>query len=173
MEGFAAQKTFGGRVKGLTASCVVFDNTVAIGTGGIGPLQDRKDAATRRLQAAALSVRQPAQHLMVNFSHAQRAGNQPQDNAAYAALFKRADRLFAAAVADLQPAISTTRWGLPPWPSTAGGLTRRALCRVLPEPQPIDPDVPILRVSSADGGEGRAVRIRVSPVDDERLPGGA
>lgn len=157
MEGFAARKKPSeGVSKGLTASCVVFDNTVTrLALVALDLCKIGKTPQLADLQAAAQQSGIPPQHLMVNFSHTHSGPEiNHKDNAAYAALFKaRTDRLFAAAVADLQPAILDYTVG-----SSTMAVNRRRVdekgryAGFLPEPRkPIDPDVPILRVSSADG----------------------
>jgi hypothetical protein len=92
---------------------------------------------------------------MVNCSHTHSGPNAThRDNAAYAAQFKtRTDALFAAAAADLQPALLDFAVG-----SSTMAINRRRLndkgqyAGMLPEPRKqIDPDVPILRISSPDG----------------------
>ncbi len=141
--------------KPITASCVVFDNTVtrvafvAFDLCYVGTIQ------LDDLRAAARQVKIPPQHLMVNFSHTHSGPNvTAPTNAAYAARFKAlTDPLFAAAVADLQPALLDYTVG-----SSVMAVNRRRMnekrhfADMLPEPRKaIDPDVPILRVSAADG----------------------
>jgi hypothetical protein len=141
--------------KSITASCVVFDNTftrvalVAFDLCYIGPTQ------LGDLRAAAQKAKIPPQHLMVNFSHTHSGPNVTTPaNAAYAERFKSlTDPLFAAAVADLQPALLDYTVG-----SSLLAISRRRLnekrhlAEMMPEPRkPIDPDVPILRVTSPEG----------------------
>jgi hypothetical protein len=141
--------------KPITASCVVFDNgvtrlaLVALDLCYIGKTQ------LDDLRAAAQRAKIPPQHLMVNFSHTHSGPNVgDKNNAAYAARFKSlTDALFAKAVADLQPALLDYTAG-----SSTMAMNRRRLndkgqyAGMLPEPRKaIDPDVPILRVSAADG----------------------
>ena len=157
MEGFAARKKPSeGVYKSLTASCVVFDNTVtrlalvALDLCKIGQTPQLVD-----LRAAAQRAVIPPQHLMVNCSHRHSGpAIANKDNAAFAARFKtRTDALFAAATGDLQPAILHHAVG-----SCTMAVNRRRLdehgryAGFQPEPRkPIDPYVPILRISSPDG----------------------
>ncbi|MBI3945282.1 MAG: hypothetical protein HY321_05140 [Armatimonadetes bacterium] len=147
-----------GVARKLLAQCAVFDNgqtrvaLVSLDLGRIGYAQ------LRRLRAAAEAASIPQQHLMVNVSHTHFA---PYDedrvpgvrNGEYGALLAERTRgLFAAAVADLQPALLDFAVG-----SCVMGMNRRYLkpdgtYRGGPEPRkPIDPDVPVLRVLDAQG----------------------
>jgi hypothetical protein len=141
--------------KPLTASCVVFDNTVtrvafvAFDLCYIGKTQ------LDDLRAAAQKAKIPPQHLMVNFSHTHSGPNVTTPaNAAYAERFKSlTDPMFATAVADLQPALLDYTVG-----SSLLAVSRRRfdekrhVVDMMPDPhKPIDPDVPILRVTSAEG----------------------
>jgi neutral ceramidase len=156
MAGFGfRKKPSEGVGKPITASCVVFDNSVtrvamvAIDLCYIGKTQ------LDDLRAAAQKSKIPPQHLMVNFSHTHSGPNVgAASNAVYAALFKtRTDPLFAAAVANLQPALLDYTVG-----SSTMAINRRRLddkghyAGMLPEPRKaMDPDVPILRISAPDG----------------------
>ena len=156
MAGFGfRKKPSEGVGKPIAASCVVFDNTVtrvamlAFDLCYVGKTQ------LDDLRAAAQKAKIPPQHLMVNFSHTHSGPNvTSKDNAAYAALFKtRSEGLFAAAVADLQPALLDYAVGSSTMAVNRRRLNeKRHLAEMLPEPRKaIDPDVPILRVSSPDG----------------------
>jgi len=156
MAGFAARKKPSeGIYNRLTATCLVFDNGhTRVGFLAVD-LCKIYESQLDDLRAAAQKARIPPQHLMVNASHTH-CGPQlgHKHNAAYAALFKaRTNPLFAAAVADLQPAVLHYTVG-----SCTMGINRRQLnakgkcIGMRPEPRkPIDPDVPILRISSPDG----------------------
>ncbi|MBI3945278.1 MAG: hypothetical protein HY321_05120 [Armatimonadetes bacterium] len=147
-----------GVARKLLAECAVFDNgqtrvaLVALDLCNLGYRQ------LLGLRAAAEAAGIPQQHLMVNVSHTHFGPRieepQPgQRNSEYAALFTDRTRgLFAAAVADLQPAVLDYTVG-----SCAMGMNRRQLrpdgtYRGGPEPRKaIDPDVPVLRVLNAEG----------------------
>jgi hypothetical protein len=157
MDGFGfRKKPSEGVCQPLGASCVVFDNEVtrlafvALDLCRIGETPQLAD-----LKAAAQKAGIPPQHLMVNCSHTHSGpAINHKDSAAYTALFKRrTDALFAAATADLQPAVLHYTVG-----SSTMGVNRRRVdekgryAGFLPEPRkPIDPDVPILRISSPEG----------------------
>jgi hypothetical protein len=157
MAGFGfRKKPSEGVCKPLTASCLVFDNTVtrlafvALDVCSIGETPQLVD-----LRAAAQKAGIPPQNLMVNCSHTHSGpAINHKDSAAYAALFKkRTDALFAAAVANLQPAVLLYALG-----SSTMAVNRRRLddkghyAGMRPEPRKsIDPDVPILRISSPEG----------------------
>ena len=137
----------------LIASCVVFDNTVTrVAMMTFDLCYIGKKTVFADLQAAAQGAKIPPQHLMVNCSHTH-SGPSSYDEG-YMALFKtRAAALFAAAAADLQPAILDYTVG-----SSTMAVNRRRFdakghyVGMLPEPRKsIDPDVPILRVSALDG----------------------
>jgi len=157
MEGFAARKKPSeGVCKPLTSTCVVFDNTVTrLAFVALDLCQIPEEPQLVDLRAAAQASGIPAQNLMVNFSHTH-SGPQlwHKENTAYVALFKaRTDPLFAAAVADLQPALLDYAVG-----SSTMAVNRRRLGKDGPyagwgaEPRkPMDPDVPISRVSAPDG----------------------
>jgi hypothetical protein len=141
--------------KPIAASCVVFDNTVtrvafvAFDLCYIGKTQ------LDDLRAAAQKAKIPPQQLMVNFSHTHSGPNVTTPaNAAYAERFKSlTDALFAQAAADLQPALLDYTVGSSTMAVSRRRLNeKRHLAEMLPEPRkPIDPDVPILRVTSPEG----------------------
>lgn len=157
MDGFGfRKKPSEGVCKALCASCVVFDNTATrLAFVALDLCQIRQTPQLADLRAAAQKAGIPPQHLMVNCSHTHSGpAISHKDNASYASLFKtRTEALFAAAVADLKPAILDYAVG-----SSTMAVNRRRLddkghyCGFQPEPRKaIDPDVPILRISSAKG----------------------
>ena len=156
MAGFASRKKPSeGVYRGLTATCVVFDNGVTRLAFVAVDLCKIYERQLEDLRAAAQEAGIPPQHVMINASHTHcgpHLGH--KSNAAYAALFKaRTTPLFAEAAADLRPAILDYTVG-----SCTMAINRRQLnaagkCTGMrPEPRkPIDPDVPILRVLSPEG----------------------
>jgi len=161
MAGFAARKEPSkGVYRDLKATCVVFDNGAVRLAFVALDLCKILEPQLADLRAAAEKAGVPPQHLMINCSHTHYG---PQighkDNQDYAALFEaRTEPLFEAAVAHLEPAALDYAVG-----SCTMGINRRQLgpegkvTGMRPDPRkPIDPDVPILRVLSAEG-EVRAV----------------
>ena len=156
MAGFAARKKLSeGVYKELTATCVVFDNSVTRLAFVAFDLCKILTPQLEDLRAAAQKEGIPPQHVMINCSHTHYGPQlRHKHNKAYDALFKaRTDPLFAAAVADLKPAALDYTVG-----SCTLGVNRRQLnaagkcIGMRPEPRKqIDPDVPILRVLSPDG----------------------
>ncbi|MBI3945653.1 MAG: hypothetical protein HY321_07030 [Armatimonadetes bacterium] len=156
LRGFAGRdnvKPSEGIAQRLLAQCALFDNgetRVALVTFDLcGISYDQ----LLRLRAAAQAAGIPQQHLMVNVSHTHFGprlgdGGHAQQNGEYEALLaERAQALFAAAAANLQPALLDFTVG-----SCTMGCSRRRLdeegkANWGPEPRkPIDLDVPVLRV---------------------------
>jgi hypothetical protein len=165
MRGFAARKKASDGVhRNIQAQCMVFDNghtRVALVALDLCALSYHQ---LRKLREAAESCGIPQQHLMVNCSHSHYGPHmgsvEPHnENLEHDTLFtERTQPLFAAAVADLQPAVLDYTVG-----TCTMGINRRQLnedgkCTGMrPEPRKqIDPDVPILRVLNAEG-QARAV----------------
>lgn len=157
MAGFAARKKPSeGVYKPITASCAVFDNGVTrLAFMALDLCKIEETPYLMDLRAAAQAAGIAPQHVMINFSHTHSGPDlYHKENAAYAALFKaRTDPLFAAAVADLQPAILDYAVG-----SCTMAVYRRRLGKDGryvgwgAEPhKPIDPDVPVLRITSPEG----------------------
>ena len=156
MDGFGARKE---RSKGvyrkLTATCVVFDNGVTRVAFLALDLCKIMEKQLGDLRDSAQQAGIPPQNMMVNCSHSHYGPRLAhRGNKDYAALFKaRTDPLFAAAAADLAPGRLDYAVG-----SCTMAINRRQLnangkpTGMRPEPRKqIDPDVPILRVLSADG----------------------
>ncbi|MBI3947023.1 MAG: hypothetical protein HY321_13950 [Armatimonadetes bacterium] len=160
LRGYAGRNTpSDGVSQKLLAQCVLFDNgqtRVALVALDLCILSHRQLIKLRR---AAEAAGIPQQHLMVNVSHTHWApGLETEANLEYEALFtERTQPLFAAAVADLKPALLDYAVGI-----SVVGINRRQLkpdgtYRGGPEPRkPIDMDVPVLRVLDAQG-RARAV----------------
>jgi len=161
MGGFAARKKPSeGTYKELLATCIVFDNgqtRVAFVAIDLVAIYEKQLAD---LRAAAAKAGIVPQHVMTNASHTHGGPRvNHKKNGEYTALFQeRTDPLFAAAVADLKPAVLDYTVG-----SCTMAVNRRQLndegkcIGMRPEPRKqIDPDVPILRVLSPEG-EIRAV----------------
>jgi len=161
MAGFGARKEPSkGVYKNLTATCVVFDNSVTRVAFVAVDLCKILEPQLADLRAAAQKAGIGPQQLMINASHSHSGPMlRPRKNKEYCALFKaRANPLFAAAVADLKPAVLDYAVGL-----CTMGVNRRQLdaagrcVGMRPEPRKaIDPDVPILRVLSPEG-KARAI----------------
>jgi len=160
MRGFGARKRPSeGICRKILAQCVVFDNgqtRVAFVTADLCALSYRQLC---KLRAAAEAAGIPQQHLMINWSHSHYGPHLGSvcahtRNLDYDALFtERTQPLFAAAVADLKPALLDYTVG-----SSTMAINRRQLndkeqcIGMRPEPRKqIDPDVPVLRVRNADG----------------------
>ena len=166
MRGFGGRKRPSeGVARPVLAQCVVFDNgqtRVAVVALDLCALSYRQ---LLRLRGAAERAGIPQQHLMINVSHTHFAPHMGSvdphpRNLEYDALFtERTQPLFDAAVADLQPALLDFTIG-----SSTMAANRRQLNDegqitkgLRPEPRkPIDPDVHVLRVLSAEG-QARAV----------------
>ncbi|MGD8241148.1 MAG: neutral/alkaline non-lysosomal ceramidase N-terminal domain-containing protein, partial [Armatimonadota bacterium] len=156
MAGFSARKKPSEGVwKELGAQCVVFDNGVTRVAFVALDLCKILEPQLADLRAAARKAGIPPQHVMINASHTHSGPTLSQTrNADYVALFKaRTDPLFAAARADLQPAVLDYTVG-----SCTMAINRRQfdaegkVTSMRPEPRKqIDPDVPILRVLSPEG----------------------
>ena len=147
MRGFAARnRPSDGVARPLLCQVVVLDNgltrvaLVSLDVCAIGYRQ------LYRMRVAAEAAGVPQQHLMVNWSHAHFSPHLggPEvhpGNVDYDALFlERTLPLFAAAVADLQPAVLDYTVGV-----SVMGVNRRKL------DSHVDTDVPVLRVLGADG----------------------
>ena len=160
MRGFAARKKPSEGVhRNIQAQCAVFDNgqtRVAVVALDLCALSYHQ---LRALREAAEACGIPQQHLMVNCSHSHYGPHMgsvtphPQ-NLEHDALFtERTQPLFAAAVADLQPALLDYTVGSSTMAVNRRQLNAEGQCTGMrPEPRkPIDPDVPILRVTAADG----------------------
>ena len=140
-----------GVARPILAQCVVFDNgqtRVAFVAVDLLSVSYRQ---LLKLRAAAEAADIPQQHLMINVSHTHYGPSlgsidpHPR-NLEYDALFtERTQRLFSAAVADLQPALLDYTVGF----STMG--FNRCSCYAPGGRRPIDPDVPVLRVLDAEG----------------------
>ena len=155
LSGFAARKEVSRGVhRNLTATCVVFDNGATRLAFVALDILCILEKQLEGLRAAGQMAGIPPQNLTVNFSHTHYApGIEDERNAGYADLFQsRTESLFQAAVDDLQPAVLDYTVG-----SCTMGINRRqrgadGKIGFRPEPRnPIDPDVPILRVLSPDG----------------------
>jgi len=156
MRGFAARKKPSeGVYRKLTATCVVLDNGATRLGFVVFDLCAIQEKQLDDLRAAAEKAGIPPQHVMTNCSHSHYGPHLGhKKNAEYSAEFKkRTDPLFEAAVADLQPAVLDYMVG-----SCTMAVNRRQYdaegkaMGMRPEPRkPIDPDVPVLRVLSADG----------------------
>jgi len=156
MAGFAARKKPSeGIHKQLTGSCVVFDNGVTRLAFVAFDLCKIYEKQLGELRAAAEKAGIPPQHVMINCSHTHSGPELSEKrNADYVALFKeRTDPLFEAAVADLKPAILDYAVGVSTMAVNRRQLDEKGQCiGMRPEPRkPIDPDVPVLRISSPDG----------------------
>jgi len=157
MAGFGARtKPSAGVYKDLNAQCVVFDNGVTRLAFVALDLCKILEPQLEDLRAAAQKADIPPQHVMINVSHTHSGPMLSQKkNSEYVELFKaRTDPIFEAAVRDLQPAVLDYRAG-----SCTMAINRRQLdsegqcIGMRPEPRKqIDPDVPILRVLSPEGG---------------------
>ena len=156
MAGFAARKKPSeGVYKSLSATCVVLDNGVTrLGFLAVD-LCKIYETQLADLRAAAQKAGIPPQHVMINASHTHcgpHLGH--KKNAAYAALFKaRTTPLFAAAAAALEPAVLDYTVGSCTMAISRRQLDAKGKCTGMrPEPRkPIDTDVPILRILSAEG----------------------
>ncbi|MBI3945284.1 MAG: hypothetical protein HY321_05150 [Armatimonadetes bacterium] len=140
-----------GTAQDLMAYCVLFDNgqtRVAFVT--LDLVWTSYDHLLR-LRAAAEAAGVPQQHLMVNVSHTHfgpaLSDGQPGQRATEydALLVERTRALFAAAVADLKPALLDYTVG-----ACDMGFNRRS-CYGPGGRKPNDPDVPVLRVLAPDG----------------------
>jgi len=161
MSGFSARKEPSkGVYRELTATCVVFDNGVTRLAFMALDLCKIMEPQLQDFRTAAGGAGVPPQNVMVNFSHSHYGPDLGhKKNTAYRALFKaRTAPLFAAAAADLQPAVLDYTVG-----SCTMGINRRQLnasgkaTGMRPEPRKqIDPDVPVLRALTA-GGQVRLV----------------
>jgi hypothetical protein len=156
MAGFAyRKKPSEGVYKGLAATCVVFDNGVTRLAFVAVDLCKIYERQLEDLRAAAREAGIPPQHVMINASHTHCGPKLcHRKNAAYDALFKtRTQPLFAAAVADLRPALLDYTVGSCTMAINRRQLNAKGKCiGMRPEPRkPIDPDVPILRVLSPEG----------------------
>ncbi|NLJ36690.1 MAG: hypothetical protein GX358_10750 [candidate division WS1 bacterium] len=161
MRGFAARKKPSeGTTTPIMAQVVVFDNgqtRLAIVALDLCAVSYRQLC---KMRTAAAAVGIPEQHLMVNCSHSHYGPHLGSSEVSlrdveYDALFTDRTRpLFAAAVADLQPALLDYTVG-----KSSMGINRRQLDDeglatrgMRPEPRKqIDPDVPVLRVLTPEG----------------------
>jgi hypothetical protein len=155
LEGFAARKEISRGVhRNLTATCVVFDNGATRLAFVALDLLWITEKQLEDLRASAREAGIPPRHLMINFSHTHYGpGIGDERNAEYAGLFgSRTGPLIRMALDDLRPAVLDYTVG-----SCTMGVNRRqrdgeGRVNFRPEPRnPIDPDVPILRVCSPEG----------------------
>ena len=156
MGGFAARKRPSEGVwKNIEAACVVFDNGATRIAFVAVDLCKIYEPQLVDLRAAAQEAGIGPQQVMINASHNHSGPTLRQSkNADYCALFKdRTEPLFGEAVRDLKPAVLHYAVGM-----SAMGVNRRQLNEegrcvgMRPEPRkPIDPDVPVLRISSPEG----------------------
>lgn len=160
MRGFAARKKASeGVFRKIQAQCVVFDNgqtRVALMALDLCALSYHQLV---KLREAAEACGIPQQHLMINCSHSHYGPHmgsvEPNDrNREHNALFtERTQPLFAAAAADLQPAVLEYTVGSSTMAVNRRQLNAEGQCTGMrPEPRKqIDPAVPILRVLGAEG----------------------
>lgn len=161
MRGFAGRnRPSEGTARPVLAQVVVFDNAqtrLAIVAVDLCAISYRQLV---KLRSAADAAGIPEHHLMVNSSHSHYgphlgSAEVSQRDFEYDALFtERTQPLFAAAVADLHPALLDYTVG-----KSVMGINRRQLDDegkatrgMRPEPRkPMDPDVPVLRVLTPEG----------------------
>ena len=156
MAGFGARKKPSEGVYGkLEAACVVFDNGVTRVAFVALDLCKILEPQLAALRAAAQTTGIGPQQLMINASHNHSGPTFSQrQNEGYCALFKaRTDPLFQAAVSDLKPAVLDYTVGLCTMGANRRQLNADGRCiGMRPEPRkPIDSDLPILRIRSANG----------------------